>query len=113
MIEYACRVIELESHFQKNKVGFHISYQIMRSATSVAANYAEALGAESRSDFIHKMKLCLKELRECRVWLKISLKSKITGSLVLFETLIQETDALIAIIFTSIRTARSHMSQSK
>lgn len=78
--------------------------QVIRSATSVAANYAEARAAESRRDFIHKMQICLKELRETGVWLEI------VGRLYDPErvrTLTHECSELIAIFVTSIKTAKA------
>ena len=67
LIDFAVRIIALIESLPKNKVGKHVGGQLLRSGTSPAPNYGEAQGAESRSDFIHKMKICLKELRETRV----------------------------------------------
>ena len=67
LIDFAVRIIQLTESLPKNKVGRHIAGQLMRCGTSPASNYGEAQSAESRSDFIHKMKICLKELRETRV----------------------------------------------
>ena len=67
LIEFAVRIIALIESLPKTKVGKHVGGQLLRSGTSPAPNYGEAQGAESRSDFIHKMKICLKELRETRV----------------------------------------------
>ncbi len=69
LIDFAVRIIRLAESLPKNKVGNHIAGQLIRCGTSPAPNYGEAQSAESRSDFVHKMKVCLKELRETRVWL--------------------------------------------
>ncbi|MBW2311355.1 MAG: four helix bundle protein, partial [Deltaproteobacteria bacterium] len=69
LIDFAVRIIRLAESLPKNKVGNHIAGQLIRCGTSPAPNYGEAKSAESRSDFVHKMKVCLKELRETRVWL--------------------------------------------
>ena len=67
LIDFAVRIIRTAEALPKTKVGKHISGQLIRSGTSPAPNYGEAQSAESRSDFIHKMKISLKELRETRV----------------------------------------------
>jgi len=85
--------------------GGHISKQLVRCGTSLAANYAEARGAESRRDFVHKMKVCLKELRETMVWLKL-LRELGLETTVGVDEAIQESDELIAIFVTGITTAQ-------
>jgi len=77
LIEFAVRIIQLAGALPKSQVGKHLSGQLIRCGTSPAPNYGEAQGAESRSDFIHKMKVCLKELRETKVWLKMIVKAEL------------------------------------
>lgn len=77
--------------------------QVIRSAGSVAANYSEARAAESRRDFIHKMQLCLKELRETSVWLEILGRLGDPGCV---RPLAGECDELIRIFVSSLKTAR-------
>ena len=86
-------------------VGTHLARQLVRSATSPAANCAEARSAESPRDFVHKMRICLKELRETSVWLRLAARAGAgrIGS----EPLAKECRELIAIFVTSIHTARS------
>ena len=69
LIDFAVRIIKLAESLPKTKIGKHIEGQLLRCGTSPAPNYGEAQGAESRFDFIHKMKICLKELRETKVWI--------------------------------------------
>jgi len=76
LIEFAVAIIKLTESLPRTRAGKHVGGQLLRSGTSPASNYGEAQGAESRSDFIHKMRLSLKELRETRVWLKIIEKTK-------------------------------------
>jgi four helix bundle protein len=77
---------------------------LVRSSTSGGANYQEARAAESRADFIHKLGIAAKELRESTYWLRLIQKSSMTsGSL---DVLIQETVELTAILMASSRTAR-------
>jgi len=71
LIDFAVRIIHVAESLPKTKVGNHIAGQLTRCGTSPAPNYGEAQGAESRSDFIHKMKIFLKELRETKVWLQM------------------------------------------
>ena len=105
LIDYTVRIIKLSEALPDTKTGKHISSQILRSGTSPAANYGEAQSAESPADFIHKLKIALKELRETETWLKIITKAKIIKPASQLIPLLQETDELIAILFTSIETA--------
>ena len=107
LIEFAVRIIQLAESLPNTRAGRHISGQILRSGTSPAPNYGEAQAAESRSDFIHKMKICLKELRETKVWLKLIVKAKLSKSDV--KPLMKENDELISIFFTSIGTAKKNL----
>ena len=88
------------------RVGNHIAGQLLRCGTSAALNYGEAQGAESRADFIHKMKVCLKELRETRVWLLMIVRAKLIKPTSKLDSIIQETNELISIFVTGIRTAK-------
>ena len=108
LIDYAVRIINLSEQLPETKVGKHISSQILRSGTSPAANYGEAQSAESKADFIHKLKISLKELRETEVWLKIIIKTKIIQPSAKLSPLLQETDELISILFKSIDTAKKN-----
>ncbi len=107
LIDYAIRIIKLSTHLSKDLAGKHISLQLLRSGTSVAANYGEAQSAESRADFVHKLRLSLKELRKTEVWLKIISKADLVSSPTRLAPLLQETDELISILFKSIETAIS------
>jgi four helix bundle protein len=70
LIDFAAQICVLTDGFPSTAVARHVSAQIVRSGTSPFANYAEAQAAESRQDFVHKLKICLKELRETQAWLK-------------------------------------------
>ena len=104
LIDFAVRVITVAGSLPANKVGNHISGQLIRSGTSPAPNYGEAQSAESRADFIHKMKVALKELRETRVWLLMIKKAKLIEPSKL-ESLLDESNQLISIFVTSLKTA--------
>jgi four helix bundle protein len=106
LIDFAVRVIRLAESLPKNKVGNHIAGQLIRCGTSPAPNYGEAQSAESRSDFVHKMKVCLKELRETRIWLRMIVQCDLIKPTSKLESLIHENDELISIFATSIKTAK-------
>ena len=99
LIDYAVRIIRLSESLPKTKAGQHVSSQILRSGTSPGPNYGEAQSAESRADFVHKLKIALKELRETEVWLKIITKTQMIDTVSNLKPLLQETDELIAILF--------------
>jgi len=104
LIDFAVRVITVVKALPDTKAGKHIAGQLVRSGTSPAPNYGEAQSAESVNDFVHKLKIALKELRETIIWLKIVKKKPLCQPQKL-ETLIQECNELIAIFVKSIQTA--------
>ncbi|MDD2520977.1 MAG: four helix bundle protein [Kiritimatiellae bacterium] len=106
LINYSVRIIRLSEALPDTKAGRHVASQILRSGTSPAPNYGEAQSAESKADFVHKVKIALKELKETRIWLKVISKAKMVKSVTALDSLLQETEELIAILFTSAQTAR-------
>ncbi|MCH7225247.1 four helix bundle protein [Haloferula sp. A504] len=112
LIDYSVRVIRLSEALPDSRAGRHVGGQMLRSGTSPAPNYGEAQAAESRKDFIHKLKIALKELRETNIWLKVIRKWEMVSPVSRIEPLIDETDELIAIIFASIRTAQNNQEES-
>jgi four helix bundle protein len=107
MIDFAVLVCSIAESLPASRVGNHVAGQIIRSGTSPAPNYGEAQGAESRKDFLHKMKVCLKELRETLVWLKFIKRMKLNRSDDL-EAALREADELISIFVRSILTAQTN-----
>src|SRR5215471_1150794 len=77
LIQFAAKIVALCLKLKATTVGRHISNQMLRSGTAAAANYGEARAAESRSDFIHKLKIVLKELNETDVWLQLVVESSL------------------------------------
>jgi four helix bundle protein len=108
LIDFAVRVIRTSESLPKTKIGNHISGQLIRSGTSPASNYGEAQSAESRADFIHKMRVALKELRETRIWLLIIMKAKLIKPVSKLDALLDENNQLISIFVTSISTAKQN-----
>ena len=106
LIDFAVRIIRTAESLPKTRAGNHIAGQLIRCGTSPAPNYGEAQGAESRSDFIHKMKVSLKELREARIWLLMIVKANLIKPTSKLEPLIGENNELISIFVTSVKTAK-------
>ncbi len=106
LIAFAGRVVEVVSALPKTQVGKHLGGQLLRSGTSPMANYAEAQGAESRKDFVHKMKVCLKELRETLAWLKLIQRRHLLGASEKTEPIVVECDELVSIFVACVNTAR-------
>ncbi len=110
LIDFAAHCIKVAESLPNSRVGQHLSGQLSRSGTSPALNYGEAQSAESRKDFIHKMKVCLKELRETLICLKIIVRAELLAEPSL-QPLIDETNELISIFVTSIKTAKENMNR--
>jgi len=107
MLDFAAGIIKLTSQISRTAVGRHISGQLTKSGTSSGANYEEACGAESKADFIHKLQIVLKELKESRYWLRLIERTNLlSGNRVGLEALLQEADELAKIIAKSIVTAK-------
>ena len=104
LINFAVRVLNVTESLSNTKAGSHIAGQLVRSGTSPAPNYGEAQSAESRRDFVHKMKICLKELRETQIWLRI-IERKPMCEANRLAGIIKECDELIAIFVSSVKTA--------
>ncbi len=107
-VDYAVRIIKLSNSLPDTKAAKHICSQILRSGTSPAPNYGEAQSAESRADFVHKLKIALKELRETVAWLKIIVRAELIEPAQALDPLLRETDELISILFKSIDTAKKN-----
>jgi four helix bundle protein len=106
LIEYAVAIIKFVEKLPFSKSASHLGGQLLRSGTSPSLNYGEAKSAESKNDFIHKMKICLKELRESHNCLRIMHRAKIHRTEQEVLVLIQESNELICIFVKSILTAR-------
>ena len=105
LVNFAVRIVRLSDKMPNTRSGNHIAGQVLRSGSAPAAHYAEARSAESAKDFQHKLKICLKELNESRVWLKIIIESQLLAR-ERVESLYQECDELCRIINASIKTSR-------
>src|SRR5258706_11154399 len=112
LIDVAVRIVKLSASLPKTPAGRHIAGQILRSGTSPAPNYGEARGAESHADFIHKLRIVLKELNETSIWLRVIERSHLIKSQLLLD-IINEPNELCRIFATSLKTANARKSISK
>jgi four helix bundle protein len=107
LVSFAARAGKLVDALPETRMGRHIAGQLVRSGTSPAPNYDEACAAESRADFIHKLMIVLKELRESRCWLRLILKAELLTEHRLSE-LFDECCQLCNIIGQSVVTAKAN-----
>jgi four helix bundle protein len=105
IISFVASIVSLFSKLPRTTQARHIADQILRSGTAAAANYAEARAAESRANFIHKLKVVSKELNETSVWLELIVQSELLTGETISATLAENRE-LCRIISASIRTAR-------
>ncbi|OGH61388.1 MAG: hypothetical protein A3G34_05220 [Candidatus Lindowbacteria bacterium RIFCSPLOWO2_12_FULL_62_27] len=107
LVDFGAGILGLVEALPKTASGRHVAEQIMRAGTSCGANYEEGRGAESRGDFVHKLSVTNKELKECRYWLKLIAKSKMLANGTATDAL-DECEELCAIISKSIATAKKN-----
>ncbi len=111
---FVVSIIKLEKQFCRTYSGRHIYGQLFRASTSSGANYEEARAGESRSDFIHKMQIVLKELRESQFWIKLIITANlITIDDEVLKFLFNESKELTNIIAKSVVTAKSKIEKTK
>ena len=106
LISFVAAIVSLSSKMPRTPQGRHIGGQILRSGTAAAANYGEARGAESRADFIHKLKVVFKELNETTIWLEVIGQSSLLSAEIIVP-IAAENRELCRIIAASIKTARA------
>ena len=108
---FAAGVVRLCRRVPNDPAAKHIVRQLVRAATGGGANYEEARGAESRADFIHKLGIANKELREALYWLQLTQEAALVDDSEL-DALVREADELVAILTSSIRTAKQREATS-
>ena len=111
LIDFSVLVIEIANSLRKSSAGKYLSDQLVRSGTSASLNYGEAQSGESRKDFIHKIKIVLKELRESYVCLKIIYRIKIYKSEEQMQNSLKENNELISIFVRSVETAQKNLNK--
>ena len=106
LLEYAARIVRLAEALPRSPAGKHVAGQVLRSGTAPMAHHGESQAAESRKDFVHKMKIALKELRETQRWLTLIQRVPLLQKTELLNPLLKETDELIRIFVASLKTAQ-------
>ena len=107
LVRFGAGVCRLTNRLPTSALGKHLTIQLIRSSTSPLANYGEVQGAESRRDFVHKLGICVKELRETKAWLKLLGELQLCAADQL-AALLGECNELLAITSRSIQTARQN-----
>jgi len=110
LIDFTVQIINIAESLKQDFTGQHLSKQIIRSSSSSSLNYGEAQQAESKNDFVHKMSIVLKELRETQINLELIHKTDVTTKEEEISRAINECNELIAIFYTSVQTARKKKS---
>jgi four helix bundle protein len=106
LLEYSVTIIRLVEKLPHTRAGNHVAGQLLRSGSSPYPNHAEAQAAESSRDFVHKMRICLKELRESQRWLKLIERIPLVRDSAVLQQVLEETEELIKIFVASIKTAQ-------
>ena len=112
LLKFAVDVMRLVEELPDNRAGNHVAGQLLRSSTSPLPNHAEAQSAESTNDFIHKFKICLKELRESHRWLRLIESAPLLPA-PKTQPLLQEAEELIRIFKASIRTVERNQKDDR
>jgi four helix bundle protein len=108
LVDYSCRMIDVVEALPNTRAGSYLAGQLIKSCMSPTFNYGEVQAAESRNDFVHKLGVVLKELKECRSALKIIIKKGLIKPVSKLASVYKETEELIAIMAKSIETATAN-----
>jgi len=106
LVNFSVLVFNLRKQVKKEYFGDYLINQLLRSSASAALNYGEAQSAESKKDFIHKIGIVLKELRESNVNLKILLKTRIVSDENMIIGALDESNQLVSIFYRTVQTAK-------
>lgn len=104
LVKFSAEIITSVENYKHSYASEHLLKQLIRSSSSAALNYGEAQAAESKRDFKHKLKVCLKELRESQVNLQILKEAKLVRDKPKFERTLKEINELVAIFTSSVKT---------
>ena len=113
LLEFAVRIIRVTESMKRTRAATYVADQLLRSGSSPYGHHGEAEGAESRDDFIHKLKVCYKELREARRWLRLVQRTPLVTKPALLDGLLTEAQELVLIFAASIRTAEANRAPKK
>jgi four helix bundle protein len=107
LLEFSGRIIRLVDALPNTRAANHVAGQLLRCGTSPLGNHGEVQAAESRRDFVHKLRICLKELKETRRWLRLLQRSELVP-ISKITSILEETEELIRIFAASVRTAQNN-----
>jgi len=113
LLNFAAAVIDLSEKLPSSRAGDHVAGQTLRSGASAYPNHGEAESAESREDFIHKLRICLKELRETRRWARLIERKNWARDDATLNSILSESDELIRIFMSSVKTAQMNALKQK
>lgn len=111
LLKFSVGIVRLVETLPKTRAGNHIGGQLLRSGTSPLPNHGEAQAAESSADFVHKMSICLKELRETNRWLQLVREVPLVEEFCETDKLLRESEELVRIFKASVRTAKTKIGQ--
>lgn len=109
VINFASMILNLCENIKLSESGRHLKSQLIRSGTSVALNFGEARGSESRRDLYHKLSIIVKELRESQINMRLLQMNHLTRNVLLLEKALDENGQLIAIFVKSLQTIKTKM----
>jgi four helix bundle protein len=107
LLEFSANIIRLIDALPNTRAANHVAGQLLRCGTSPLGNHGEVQAAESRRDFVHKLRICLKEFKETRRWLRLLKRAQLLSTPKM-EPVLQETEELIRIFAASVRTAEKN-----
>lgn len=113
LVDFSSRIVDVVEALPNSRAANYIAGQLIRCGLAPSLLYGEAQGAESRDDFIHKMKIVLKELKESRVCLKLIRKKEMIKPISKLDGIFKETEELVAIVSKSIETAKKNNQKGK
>lgn len=108
LLDFAVNVVEFTESLPNTRAGSHIAGRLLRCGTSPLSNHGEVEAAESRKDFLHKLRICLKELRETKRWLRLVSRLKKLGEPANLPACLNEVEELIRIFAASVKTAEKN-----
>ena len=106
LLAFAVHALDVVRRLERDSVGRHVARQLLRSSSAGGANYEESRSAESRADFVHKVSIAAKELRESRYWLRLAGAANLAPQRTV-DSLVDECSQLVAILTASAKTAKA------
>jgi four helix bundle protein len=112
LLDFAVRVIHLSQYLRSKHKEYCLSNQVLRSGTSIGANFEEACGSITKADYIAKLSISLKEARETLYWIKLFHKAELLDEK-LYQSLYNDCNMIIHILGKTIRTTQRNNEKNK